>query len=244
MREDLEDAYAAVDWAVTYLPILGKIIDDWRSAPAFWLVEEPHPEIGQKLFKLEVNRPLPLTVNAAAGIVINSIRTSLDLLGASLAQRNGKIPTSEHHFPVYASGQDFCDPLNAQKRKKWMRESECAVIESLKPYAGGNDLLYALHQLDITRKHERLVRAHLALSGASVSPEAWAQGFRCPNIWPGFKDGAVIAWTTINATKSDFQFTGDVAFSEAGAVEGKPIVTSLREFAGLAESIIQLFEHT
>ncbi len=244
MRDDLLDAYAAVDWAVSQLPAFEQALKAWFDAPPFLLVEEPHEKMGQKLFKLEINCPFPLTLNAAAGAIINSVRTSLDLLAASLAKRNGKTPHSDRHFPIYASHQCFIDPMNAAKREKWLSESERQIIKDLEPYDGGNNLLFALHHLDITRKHERLLAVHLPLTSAIVSPEAWAQGFGTPPQWPGFEDGAVIAWTSINATDCDFHFTTEVSFDEGGAVRNKPVVATLRQFAGLAEGIIQRFERT
>jgi hypothetical protein len=244
MREDLLDAYAAVDWAKTQLPILEHAIKAWVDIPPYVVVEEPHPEMGQKLFKLPVNRHMPGTINAGVGAVINSIRSSLDLLAASLARRNGKSPNANRHFPIYPSIQHFIDPLDVAERKKWLSPVEREIIESLQPYEGGDDRLFALHHLDITRKHDRLVDFHLALKTASVSPEAWAQGMGFPPQWPGFKDGAVIAWTSIGATNSDFEITGEITFNEAGPVQNKPVLPTLHQFAGAADRIIQLFERT
>ncbi len=197
--------------------------------------------MGQKLFKLEVNRRIPPSVNAAAGAVINSTRTSLDLLAASLARRNGKTPNADRHFPIYASIMDFIDPQSETERKKWLSDADRQVIEGLKPYFEGNDTLFALHKLDITRKHDRLIRAGFSPTGFYVHPEAYAQGMGFPNMWPGFDDGAVVAWTHINATNTEFQVTADVTINEAGAFQGKPLVASLRQFNAMANSIVQLF---
>ena len=50
MREDLEDAYGTVDWAKAQFPAIQKEIEAWFSAPAYLLVEEPHPETGKKIW--------------------------------------------------------------------------------------------------------------------------------------------------------------------------------------------------
>jgi hypothetical protein len=175
-------------------------------APPYLLVEEPHPETGQKLFKLEINRRFPPTINAGVGAVINSVRSSLDLLAASLALRNGKTPNADRHFSICRTDLDFIDPLAVRERKKWFSEREISITEGLKPYDGGDPLLFALHHLDVTRKHERLVSVHLIPTSVIVDPRAHAQGLRFPNIWPGFKDGAVIAWASIKASTSSFRF--------------------------------------
>jgi hypothetical protein len=107
MRDDLLDAYAAVDRARAHIPEVEKEFEAWMHAPPYLLIEEPHPEIGQKLFKLEINRRFPPTINAGVGAIINSVRSSLDLLAASLAVRNGKAPNADRIFrsvePIWIS---------------------------------------------------------------------------------------------------------------------------------------------
>ena len=44
---------------------------------------------------------------------------------------------------------------------KGLPDAQRAIIETLKPYQGGNDPLFALHQLDIIRKHKRLLGANI-----------------------------------------------------------------------------------
>jgi len=242
MRADLLDAYAAVDWAISHLPSLQKRFKSWLDTPPYIFVEELHPEMGQKLFKLKIDTPLPGVINAEVGAVINSIRSGLDLLASAIAQRNGKHPCADFHFPIYSSIQDFIDPLNEAKRKKWMSERERSIIENLKPYSGGNDLLVGLHHLDITRKHTRLVEIHLIPSAITVSPAAYAQGMQFPSSWPGFKDDAVIAWTNADATDCNFQIPAEITFNEAGFLSRQPIMSVLRDFARMADLIIEMFE--
>jgi hypothetical protein len=242
MRPDLDDAYAAVDWAKSQFPVLEQEIKSWNDSPAFLLVDEPRPEMGKRLFKLEINRRLPATINAGAGSVINSIRTALDLLAASLARRNGKSPNADRHFPIYESFMDFIDPLKVAERKKWLSPLECQIIESLHPYQGGNDLLFALHKIDITRKHDRLVQVRLVPSSISVTPDSLVQGLEFPALWQAFEHGAIIAWTNIDAASCDFHIATEVTLHETGLIEDQPLVAALRQFAGTVDSIIQRFE--
>jgi hypothetical protein len=244
MRDDLEDAYGAIDWARTYLNPLQQAFQAWLDVPPHRIVEDPHPEMGKKLFKLEINRRLPPPLNAGVGAVINSVRSSLDLLAASLARRKGITPTSHHHFPIHSCDQEFFDPMAEAKRKKWLRDVDRAILEGLKPYAGGHDMLHSLHHLDVTRKHERLIQATLTPTGVVIDPVALAQGFEMPAQWPGFKDGAVIGWTRIDATNSEFRVAAEVAFNEAELLTSAPVIPTLHQFVGVADSIVQPFERT
>jgi hypothetical protein len=241
MREDLLDAYAAVDWAVAQLPFIRQEIEAWINVPPYLLNIERHPEMGQRHFKLEINRSFPATINAAVGAAINSIRSSLDLLASVLATRNGKRASADRHFPIYGSIHDFVDPLNMAKRKQWLSERERCLIEALQPYDGGNDFLVALHRLDVKRKHERLIRVQLSPTSISIKPQTSIGDVHFPTPWPGFEDGAVIAWTAIDAPDCDVDIAANVTLDEA-EVGSKPLIETLRQFGGLADSIIQLFE--
>jgi hypothetical protein len=93
-RHDLVDAFAAVYWAQTQLPTLHEAIDSFKASKPYRIVEKPNPNGEGVLFVLADVKALPPTINAEVGAMLNSFRSSLDLLSAALARRNGKTPTS------------------------------------------------------------------------------------------------------------------------------------------------------
>ena len=156
MRDDLLDAQAAVDWAVAQVPLLQQGFLDWQRRNPYRVVQERDPDTGQDV-AVTYDQPFPLTFNAWAGSIINSLRSGLDLLAAGLAARNNVRPSHKTHFPIFRSLHDMIDPLEGIEGKKWLSTSERAAIKALKPYHGGDDTLWPLHRLDILRKHERLL---------------------------------------------------------------------------------------
>jgi hypothetical protein len=106
--------------------------------------------------------PLPLSFQVEAGAYINAVRSSLDILAATLAERHCPSMVDEAYFPVVGSEGAF--PRGNFKGKKFIQSlpaAERAVIESLKPYKGGNEVLYALHNMDVVRKHVRLLSVQI-----------------------------------------------------------------------------------
>jgi hypothetical protein len=85
MRNEFEDAHAALDWSGTQLPILEQEMNSWFKSSPYSIVEDHHPEMRAKFFKLEINRKAPSAINVGVGAVVSSIRTSLDLLACNLA---------------------------------------------------------------------------------------------------------------------------------------------------------------
>lgn len=165
MRDDLLDAQSAVDWAITQIPVLQDKFVSWNAKRPYEILPELDPQTGEHLLVAYLMGPLDPIVNAEVGVIINSIRTALDLLAASLCRRNGNKPSADTHFPIFPSEQAMIDPLTGIEGKKWLSNGERATIKALKPYDGGDHAIWPLHQLDILRKHERLVEARPGVSG-------------------------------------------------------------------------------
>jgi hypothetical protein len=157
MRYDLLHAQASVDWAVAQLPSLNDRINAWLQFNLEVTIKDPDPNVPNNVIVTVEKDPFPLAFNVEAGAYTNAIRSSLDILASSLSARNGKSDNPEAHFPIYRWLCDFIDPLTGLESIKWLSTSERSVIKSLKPYQGGNQLLWSLHQLDIMRKHRRLI---------------------------------------------------------------------------------------
>ena len=160
MRDDLLDAQAAVDWAVAQIPLIQQALIEWQRGDPYIISREGDPDgVGDIVVAVQ-KIPLPLTFNAWFGSTFNSLRSALDLLAACLVKRNGEKTNPYRHFPIFDSLYDMIDPargIDSKERKKWLSQSERAAIKALKPYKGGNTTIWTLHEIDIVRKHERLI---------------------------------------------------------------------------------------
>jgi hypothetical protein len=239
MRDDLRDAQTAVDWAVEQMPKLQRRITDWADSYATRMAVEN----GKKAYYVTAN-PVPAIINAETGSVINSIRSSLDLLASALATRSGHPGSRQVYFPICKSLADFQNTKSGGKAKiKHLSAADQAVIESLRPYKGGDDLLFALHELDIMRKHRRLVGVQHFPRGVGVYPmDGTAAAVEFNRNWKDFGDAIPIAWTDIAAADCKVELGGVyVAINEPGAVEGQQVVVVLPKFVNLVTSIIARF---
>jgi len=242
MRDDLLEAKAAVEWGISQLPVLQRRIDAWHEKSIEVVTVDLNPQTGKKAKVAREKEPIPLIVNAEVGAIIGSLRSSLDLLAAALAKRNGATPNRHMHFPIFYSVHDFCDPLNGLHSKKWLSEAEIRIIKKLKPYEGGNVNLWALHQLDILRKHERLI-------AVSVRPKIVSARWKTvlpPRVERPFlrlSHETVLIEFPADTVEPDVEATLDVIFDELGlGVAGRPVITILRHFATVADKIIGMFD--
>jgi hypothetical protein len=116
---------------------------------------EDGPQIGiQQYRNITIRRVLPFEAISCAGDIIQNLRSSLDHLAYQLVLVNGNQPTPRTAFPI-------CEDCATYKRDKirkieGMRDDAKEAIDRLKPYRGGNDLLWKLHSLNNIDKHRLL----------------------------------------------------------------------------------------
>jgi hypothetical protein len=175
MRGDLLEAQATVDWAVAQIPIIRENSFAWQRANPYEFTVEDDPKTGDRVVYAIEKIPYPLMLSVGVGSIIHSVRASLDLLAAALAQRNGEVPSRNTHFPIYKTAIGASDPkggLDSVKCKQWLSDIERAKIKALQPYGGGDAVLWSLSELDILSKHQRIVRANGEIVSAHIRMNA------------------------------------------------------------------------
>jgi hypothetical protein len=230
MRDDLLHAQASVDWAETNLPSFKKRLDAWLHDNVYVAIREQPLDSPHDALVPTEKEPLPLRFHIEAGAYINAIRSSLDILACALANRYCKTLVDIVSFPIARSPEHF-DELKRGKFIKALPATEQTIIEELKPYKGGNDLLYALHMLDIVRKYRRLLT--VATRPRVIVAFGWAPR--------GGDDETKIGLFAKGAPQANTDFIPQVSLSETAYLPRREIVTALHEFADSANSIIGSF---
>lgn len=131
--EGIIKSYFTGDWY-----ILNNDIDNTGKQCCKFILRDPPEEFG-----------------TIVGDAIHNMRSTLDLAAVELVSLNGG-NTKGVMFPFARSEIEFSD---ACKKKNINRASVIAqsLINSLKPYGGGNEVLLSLHDLDIQDKHHTLI---------------------------------------------------------------------------------------
>jgi hypothetical protein len=207
----------------------------------------PDPATHNLVVALE-KEPFPLSFNVEFGAYLTTIRSSLDILAVAVARR---YPTKitrvdDVYFPTAASESEF--RTGKQKWRKFidaLPQTERAKFESLKPYPGGDgEALRLLHQLDIERKHHRLLSVFLLTTGFSVPDGTRTRGFE-----PAFEswqsaDNKTILGRLLKGIEwpcDEIKLRPVVAVNEPKFIQYKPVVETLKDFANFAALVIRLF---
>lgn len=244
MRADLLEAQAAVDWPSAQLLSLDARLDEWLKANvAIEVRRSPPPAEVDRIVLVERNL-LPLTFSAEVGGYINSIRSSLDILAMALLRRHDIEIHDQRdvQFPICEGEKAF------QKSKGWkllqrLPERERSLIEALKPYPEGNPALWALHHLDIVRKHRRLLDVrihpiHVSLQGA-LKPGDFTP---LPTGVIHVNEETVVGLLRKGVPEPTIRSWVYVAMSEDGYVQRKPVLATLIMLAEVATDVIRRFD--
>ncbi|SED79107.1 hypothetical protein SAMN05519104_4378 [Rhizobiales bacterium GAS188] len=245
VRDDLLDAQASVDWVASHLPSLQRRIDSWLDANLIVEIEEVELAGPENAIVGVEKEPFPLSFNVEVGAYINAIRSGLDILATALAIRHQVAKARDVQFPVAKSLADYeAGKYKGARFVERLPATERGIIESLRPYRGGNDQLWALHHLDILRKHRRLLEVFINPAVVQIFDE-FGQ-LKIKGVYSGSMGGnskTILAYFPKGAPKPKIDFTGNVAIDEP-PIGGRAtnLVMLLDGFVTLASSIIRLFD--
>jgi hypothetical protein len=243
-RADLLDSYAAVDWADAQIPLLQKAFISWQRRGRYKLIIEPYPDDPD----WNVIAAYPIVnldpiIQAHVGAIINSIGTALDLLMSALLTRNGIKPNSKAHFPIYKAAADFEKAVAMLESKKWVTAAEATTIKRTKAYLGGHHFLYPLHQLDILRKHERLLKAEPVISRAHTTLYGPFIEEFCRSVDNKTLLFRVVPGVSFTPSQGNMNVTAEILFNEPALLTTQqPAIGVLRNFKFSVRAIIALFD--
>lgn len=207
---------------------------------------------GEPGISLKFRREMPQEISAIFGDAVHNFRTALDILANDLVALSGLRP-KKVYFPF---GKDAASFENELKVK--MREAPDAIkdiVRSLKPYIGGNELLRAMHDLDIGDKHIAILKmAHAGLTGSLPVKKTGSHSLPTGGGRLIFEiDPDAVETISIDMTgftdDPGYKIIGKIVGSEVKCIigpgfplAGNPVVKVLNKMGDLAQSIVKTFE--
>ena len=209
-------------------------IDELESAIEVYGATKPcigttgiDPKTGWDRICIEPPKIIPANLSVIAGDALHNLRSGLDQLACRLAEQSGATITKDVYFPF---GRDR-DRFEASAKEKIRKLSPAAqrFICDLKPYKGGNDLLWSIHSLNLMDKHNLLV----PMGGVS-------------NINMRFVSAKEQIENGVSPSKAQdhhqVDYTLIVAFRDIESLKLQSVLTTLNQFCDLVTEIISLAE--
>lgn len=210
------------------------------------------PTTGDQVYRVQTAPQLPPAWATMLGDILHNLRSSLDHLAWQLVLANGEVPDRQTAFPVTDSARQFEQSIG---RMRGVSGEAIRLIRASRPYRGGNDLLWQLHQLDIIDKHRLLVPVGAAYRSLTLDfgaglrrlipdseiPELPLSLSPEDRLFP-LQDGEEVFRIMAAARSSDDlnpQFAFDVAFGDGDIVQGESLVPTLQR---IVEMVVQIME--
>lgn len=199
-------------------------------------------------------------IATAVGDVLQNLMSTLDHLAYQLVcvGMGNDGPFYHAYFPIADSATEY----KARKLKKvrGMKPDAIKAIDTIKPYKGGNDLLWRLYKLNNVDKHRLVITVGSAFRSVNLGAHMHQlmqktladKGITLPvldlfvkpadRLFP-LKPGDELFIDAPDAEVNDkMQFVFEVAFGEPQIVEGEPLMETLYQLTKLVEGIIPNFE--
>ena len=221
-----------------------EIVGYIKSNP-YRLVVEENTDTGGYNLTMRVKEKIPCSWPSIIGDVIHNLRSALDLMIFEIVSPHTN-NTDKIQFP-FCSGVNGLEDTITNRQINFAGDKVVNIVRSLKPYPGGNDLLYAIHDLDIMDKHKGIIVASTIMGIPNFTliddNGAVKAGFYNCRVGP-VEDGRVaMSLPVIQNLKigQDFKPTFEVIFHE-GLFRRKPVLPSLSEMAEFVNKTIGVFE--
>jgi hypothetical protein len=196
---------------------------------------------GENVVTLRLQNIFPARLRRFASSILKEIRLALDQAMCDAAVELGRTDANGVYFPFGKSAADLRESRKAKCRKVDRRIVAFAM--KFKPYYGGNPVLWTLANL-ATVSHQRIVGAQAQDKAAFGNAILQCTGplNLTINLWSDPNQELEVARLPPGASitfKSDFVLSLDVIFSKAAyAVAGRPLVATLHDMIGIADSIV------
>src|SRR6266536_2591309 len=179
------------------------------------------------------------------------IRYFQEIIDSFLLSRPYRVAFKDDvYFPISSGANEFKADL--ARKVKGASQDALDAIRLVKPYKGGNNLIWRLAKLNNIDKHRMLLAAMIQHLGHQPSREqreriARLSGFN-PKMVAGMyfacdvkgplKVGDIVLSATIPKQNQNVEFRFEISFNEPQILESEPIIGTLHQMADFVEHLV------
>lgn len=186
---------------------------------------------------------MPDDIGDAAAEAADALRSALDHACFAVATIAGAVDPKSTHFPF---ADDPAQLENVIRRKcRDLPADFVDLLRAYKPYAGGNDLIWAFNKVRAGNQHRFLLDVAISAKNSRLKgvapPGDFAFGHAPPN-WDAEKQEMVLAEGFGFDPDIDVSVMVQPAFRDAGPLTGKYLLPMLNEFFDAVQKIVNNVE--
>jgi hypothetical protein len=220
-----------------------------KISPRFFV--QDNTKTHERALCVDIDTTVPDHFPLIIGDAIHNLRSALDHLTWEIVKPLNPPRPDEVYFPFCREAKSF-EAILTKRQIKLASKEIVDKFRELKPYPGGNDLLYGLHKLDIADKHQLIVPVRSLVGFDRLDLSDLSPGFPIienrafTNI---DKDNRLAVWRYdpsvpfVQPKKgADIEVTIQIMFRKEQPLGGHSVVASLRSLAimvgGAIDSLI------
>ena len=258
---ELHQVILKVDRAKKHIADLEEGIRQFRDTNPYKVEHRRAPQSRKLIYYVSSVEPTPPNLALIAGDAIQNLMSALDHLAYQLvlSDSNGNPPNPNWiYFPIRDTAADY----EAKKSGKMegLLQDTFDIIDTFKPYKGGNDTLWALYKLNNIEKHRLLITAGGRFRRMNIGPHISATlrkymkeidpgtKFEVPDfslflkpadrLFPLEVGKELFIGAPDEEPNENMQFMFDVALNEPQILEAKPLLETVRQMTGIVEDIV------
>jgi hypothetical protein len=244
-----------VDTAKEHITDLERELRSFLDTKPYEVGTKRDPQTRKLIYYLTGVKDTPSRVASITGDALQNLRSSLDHLAWQLVLANSCSPGNGTGFPIAESAMKY-KQLRA-RNVQGMSQAAIKAIDAIKPYKGGNDALWRIHELNRIDKHRTVVTVGSAFAFFDVGPlmqrevatmVSFPISLLSLNLAPSDRlcplkiDDELFIDSPDAEPLQDMPFAFDVAFNERGVVEGESVLPLLQGMATLIDNLISDFD--
>lgn len=187
----------------------------------------------------------PPVIQVVIGDAVHNLRSALEHVASDLiALALGEGERHRSKFPMHETRKNLVDMIDKGEIKPHFPKVSEAILNVVKPYKGGNDLLWTLGKLWNIDKH-RLPITTYGVTRVTGIDAVDRRGNRAVGVEAvveqGLRVGAVASdapLTVTNYGHASFY----IQFDEVGLLEGYPVVPTLHQMSQATSQAVEVIE--
>jgi hypothetical protein len=250
--------------AMKHIEELNKSRDAFIDSQPYRIEREHNPQTREFIYRLvHIRRPMP-EMAVIAGEALYDLRSALDHLAWWLVENHIGTPPNPRdvYFPICESSSHYG---SARVRLLTLMDANAVgIIDAVKPYKGGNDILWRLNKLNNIDKHRLLLTVasiHVGYSESALerekTREEWAtknpgQPFPWPDNVRSFieppgprrplKEGDILLTRPDSEISESPEFIVDVALHEPPIVDCEFLIQTIHQMKEAAGRVLLDFD--
>ncbi len=236
-------AHLKIKWADKHIADLQAVFSRFLQTDFYRLGVDRDPD-GRNVLRFESTVAVPWETPLLIGDAVHNLRSALDHVAHAIVADAGLTPSRRVSFPFAQDRQELISTLrNGEIEAAAGQTLIDLIVDTVRPYKGGNDALYAIHALDIVDKHKLLIPVISVIGLHGVSGRGG--GVTMQNCSFGVSEGGVLNAISI---PGPFEITDhgqpmfEVRFDQGQALEGQPVLPTLHQLSQLVAGVVETIE--